>query len=46
MRVLRVLELCLKLNIFTRENEIFTLGSGSPKYFMKTALIYGFKSFF
>ena len=39
MRVLRVLELCLKLDIFTGQNEIFTLGSGSPKHFMKTALI-------
>ena len=28
MSVLRVLELCLKLDIFTRQNEIFTLGSG------------------
>ena len=40
MRVLRVLELCLKLeDICTRQNENFTSGSDSPKHFMKTALI-------
>ena len=38
MRILRVLELCLKLDIFTRQNENFISGSDSPKHFMKTAL--------
>ena len=41
MRVLRVLESCLKLeDIFTRQNKNFTSGSDSPfqKHFMKTAL--------
>ena len=38
MWVLRVLELCLKLeDIFTGQKEIFTSGSDSPKHFMKTA---------
>ena len=38
MRILRVLELCLKLDIFTRQNENFFSGSDSPKHFMKIAL--------
>ena len=38
MRILRVLELCLKLDIITRQNENFISGSDSPKHFMKTTL--------
>ena len=46
MRVLRVLELCLKLeDIFIRQNKIFTLDSDSPKNFMKTALKAGWLTY-
>ena len=39
MSILRVLELCLKLeDIFTRQNENFTSASDRPKHFIKTAL--------